>query len=160
MYQHQQIGVERFFQRGMERFHQLVGQFVDKAHRVHEQARAVFRQFHLAENRVERGEKLILHIGVRAGERVEQRGFARVGVAHQRHDGFALLFAARATHGPLTGKLLEFSSEVFDAAANDAAVQFQLGFAGAAHAQARARTHARKRRAQPGQARQAVFEHG
>ena len=71
VYQHQQIGVERFFQRGVKRFHQLVGQFVDKAHRIHEQARAVFRQFHLAENRVERGEKLILHIGVRAGKRVE-----------------------------------------------------------------------------------------
>ena len=59
------------------------------------------REVHGTADAVQRGEELILYIYVRAGETVEQGGFARVGVAHQRHHRHAALFPALAAEGAL-----------------------------------------------------------
>ena len=93
---------------------------------------------------------------LRAGEAVEQRALAGVGVADQGHSGhgnglaaLALLFAD-AAHG------FEIELEMVDAALNAAAVGFKLGFAGAAGTDAAAEL--RHGFAAPGEARKHVFK--
>ena len=76
----QQIRLHHFLQRRLERLDQAVRQFADETDRVREQNILVRRQFQAARRRVQRGEQFILGQNVRAGERVEQGGFAGVGV--------------------------------------------------------------------------------
>ena len=77
----QQVRLHDFFQRGLERLDQAVRQFADETDRVGQQHVLVRRQPQPARGRVERGEQHVLGQHVRAGERVEQGGFAGVGVA-------------------------------------------------------------------------------
>ena len=78
-----QVGGQNLLQRGTKRGHQLRGQVGDEAHRVrHDDLHAV-GQLHRAHGRVQRGKEHVLDHHIRAGQAVEQRRFARVGVAHQ-----------------------------------------------------------------------------
>jgi len=62
------------------------------------------------------------------GQRVEQRGFTRVGIADQRHR-HRLITAARATLGAvLTTQLFKSRLERLDALADQTAVGFKLRF--------------------------------
>ena len=87
---------------------------------------------------------------------VEERAFAGVGVADQgdggHRDGFAALalLAAHAAHG------IQIALELVDAALDAPAVGFELGFAGAARADAAAEL--RHGFAAAGEARQHVFK--
>jgi len=95
---------------------------------------------------------------VRAGEGVEERALAGVGVADERDgghgDGFATLalLAAHAADG------LEIELELVDSALDAAAIGFELGFAGSAGADAAAEL--RHGFAAAGEARQHVLELG
>ena len=88
----------------------------------------------LASRGVERGEELVRGIGVAAGQGVEQRGLAGVGVAHQgdRQDLGAL--ARAPLHLALLLHRRELVLEHLDALAEQPAVGFQLRLARSAQA--------------------------
>ena len=146
----QQIGIGRLLQSGLEGFNQAVRQIADEAHGVRQGddapgrpacfcagpvraaglARA--RQIELARGGVQRGEKLVGSVGARLGQRIEQGGLARVGVAHER-DGKRL--APLALAALRLALALDFGQALLgalDGLANHAAVQLNLRFAGAA----------------------------
>ena len=149
----QQVGEHGLLQRGAKGLNQLMGELADEAHGVHQQAAAVVGQIDIAHHRVQRGEQLVLHQHVRAGQRVEQRGFAGVGIAHQRDGGLALLFPAGAAQIPVALELLQIALQIVDALADAPAIHLQTRFAGAAGADAAAQTgHGRALTGQPGQA--------
>ena len=102
---HDEVGAQRLFQRRMKGLHQLVRQFADEAHRVHQQAFA-FSGREMARITGSRVANSLSSTSTLAPERAfEQRGLAGVGVAHQRHHGLVLLFAARAAHVALALEL-------------------------------------------------------
>lgn len=71
------------------------------------------------------------------GERVEQGGLAGVGVAHQGNREDAATLPTAALHGATLRQFLQPPLDAFDLDQNHAAIQFQLGFTGAAaHADA------------------------
>ena len=117
-----------------------MGQLADKAHRVHQQRLAAVGQFDGTAHAVQRGEQLIFHVHVRAGEAVEERGLARVGVAYQCHDGHAVLFPALAAQAALALNLFQLVLQIGQALADAAAVDFQLAFARTARADAARQT--------------------
>ena len=76
----EQIGLDDFLECGFESFDEAVGQFANEADRVGEQHILVGRKAQSAGGRIEGGEEFIFCEDVGAGEGVEQRGFAGVGV--------------------------------------------------------------------------------
>ena len=88
-----QVGHERLLERRGEPLDELVRQPADEPDRVgHEVAAAVVLE--RARRRVERLEEAIVHGDAGAGERVQQRGLADVGVAGEG-DGWDLVPLAR-----------------------------------------------------------------
>ncbi len=91
------------------------------------------RQGERTQRRIQRGEQHVggLHVG--AGQAVEQRRLAGIGVADQRHDAVRHALAACAMQAARGLNLLQFALELGDALLDQAAVGFDLGFAGSAH---------------------------
>ena len=83
----QHLGLRHLFQRGAEAGDQRVRQVADEAHRVRQQNLAAAGQLDGAQLGVERGEHPRRLQDLRAGQPVEERALAGVGVAHQRHRG-------------------------------------------------------------------------
>ena len=96
----------------------------------------MFRRLHAAADRVQGGEQLILGVDLRAGHGVEQGGFTRVGVAHQRHHGNLVLLSVLAAQLPLLLHRLQAAAQLRHALTDAAAVHLQLGFTRAAGADA------------------------
>ena len=115
-----------------------MGQLADKAHRVHQEKLAAVRQRDPAGDRVQGGEQLVFRVHPRAGDGIQDRGFAGVGVAHQRHNGDGVLFPALAAKLALLLQGVQFLLQPVDLLPDAAAVDFQLAFAGAAGADAAA----------------------
>ena len=151
----QEIGVNCFFQRGAECLNQRMRQLSDESDGIDQQAAAVFREIDIAHNGVQCCEELVLDQHVRAGKRVQERGFARVGIADERNDGLPLLFAAGAAEIAALFDFLQIAFEIINALADAAAIHFELRFAGAARADAAAETG--KLRALTGKTRKAIF---
>ena len=124
----QQIGLHHFFERGLERLDQSVRQFADETDRVGQQNILVRRQAQSARGRVERGEQFVLRQNVRAGERVEQGGFAGVRVTDDGCERPVIALAAVALRGTLAADDFEFARDFGDAILHAAAVGFQLRF--------------------------------
>ena len=78
-----QVGPPRLLQRRAEGVDELVGQLADEADGVGEQVGAA-AEAQRARRRVERVEEAVAHADLGAGERVEQRRLAGVGVAGER----------------------------------------------------------------------------
>ena len=80
----------------------LVGQMAHEAHGVGQRDAALgLRQEHLAGGGVQGGEQLVGGIGAGLGQRIEQGGFASVGVADQGHGQHFAPAAGTAAHGAL-----------------------------------------------------------
>ncbi len=79
------VEVERFLERGAERRDQVVRQVADEAHGIRHHHIARPFDPDAAGGRIERGEQLVRRVGVGAGQGIEQRRLAGVGVPHQRH---------------------------------------------------------------------------
>ena len=77
---HEQVGLNYFFDRGFEGFNEAVRQFANETDRVREQNVLVRRQAQTAGRGIERGEEFVHGEHVRAGEFIQQRGFAGVGI--------------------------------------------------------------------------------
>ena|GEM_PF-3622693 len=85
-----QVGGFQLLKGGAKRVHQLFGQIADKAYGVRQDKFFLGRKAQAPCGGIKRGEKFVFHQDLRAGERVEQGGFARIGVAHQRRQRNAL----------------------------------------------------------------------
>jgi hypothetical protein len=89
----EQVSIDGFLQRGLERVDQAVREVADEAHRVGQRHRAAgeiaaaFRraQVELAGGGVQGGEELVGRIGAGLDQGIEQRGLAGVGIADQRN---------------------------------------------------------------------------
>ena len=126
----QQIGVLQFLQRGLERLHQLMGQFADKPHRIgdHHIQRIADRQ--QAGGSVQRIEQPVVGGDTRAGDGVEQRGLARVGVAHDGHHGDLVFHPALPLGAPHAAHLLQLCLQLVDFPMDVPPVRLQLRLAG------------------------------
>ncbi len=129
----QEVGNEHFFQGGLEGFHEAVRQSADEAHGIGDEQFLIVAQDELAGGRIERGEEFVLGEDVCAGERVEQGGFAGVGVADDGRGGHGHAQALAALRAALLPDFDELALEAGDAIADDAAILLELGFAFAAH---------------------------
>ena len=105
----------------------------------------------MADGGVERGEHARVGHDGSTGEPIEERAFAGVGVADEADGGERDGLAGAALKASRGADVFEFVGEAFDAAADFAAVHFELGFAGALSADAateagHGQAHARKPR--------------
>ena len=137
---HQHVRQRGLLQRGAEGADQRVRQLADEADRIRQQIGGVLGGLHAAADCVQRGKELILCVHVCAGHGVEQGGLAGVGIAHQRHHGHVVLFAALAAQSALLLHRVQTAAQLGHALADTAAVHFQLAFAGAAGADAAGQT--------------------
>ena len=80
-----QVRLPGLFQRRPEAGDQMVRQIADEPDRIAQQHGPPARQLPAAGPRVERGEQQVLGENVGAGQRIEQRALAGVGVADQRN---------------------------------------------------------------------------
>ena len=80
----QQVGLDDLLERRLESIDQVVRQLADEPHRVGEQHVLIGRQAQPPRGRVEGGEQLVLGERRGAGDGVEKRRLAGVGVADQR----------------------------------------------------------------------------
>ncbi len=126
------VGADHLFERGAERRDEVVRQLGDETDGIGQHDLTSVWQRQLAERRVEGGEQQVLGEHLGAGQLVEQRRLAGVGIADERHQrvfrrilGASLLLAA-ALH------LVEAILDERDAFAQQAPVGFDLRFAGAA----------------------------
>ncbi len=129
----QQVGFARLAQGRAERGDQFMRQVAHETDGIGEH-HAAAGQLDPAHGRVKRGEQLVGGVGIRTGQRIEQRRLAGIGVADQRHPR---QFAAhpRAAHlGVLDFHFLQPLLQHVHALLQQPAVGFQLGFAGAAQA--------------------------
>ena len=62
-------------------------QVANKADRIGQHDLFAFRQIESPHRRVERCKQLVLHIHIRVGQRIEERGLAGVGIADQGDRG-------------------------------------------------------------------------
>jgi len=124
----EQIRLDDLFERGFERFHQAVGQFFDEAHRIGQQNVLVGGQFQAAGGRIQRGEQFVLGQNGGAGELIQERGFAGIGIADDGSQRPVATLTAHALRLTLTADAIEVTCYAIDAFLGFAAVGFQLGF--------------------------------
>ena len=158
----QQVGLGRLFQGGAEGGEEVMGQALDEAHRVGEQDPGPALQTDGPGRGVEGGEELVLDEDLGAGQGPHEGGLAGVGVAHE---GDAEEVApGLAGGGHLRADAVQLALQGADAGADQAAVDLQLGLAGAAAtggahaADGAAPGLARQVGPLPGEARQQVLE--
>jgi len=149
------VGDRRLFQRRGERIDELVRQLADEPDRVGDDVIAV-AVAEGARRRVEGLEQAVGDGDVRVGERVQERGLARVRVPGEGDERDGTAQATSALRAPRPGHALDALSEHLDAPADDAAVDFELRLAGTAHVDAGA--EAREHKAFAAHARELVFE--
>jgi len=95
---------------------------------------AAARQFDGAQFGIERGEQARGGEYLGAGDRVEERAFAGVGVADESHGGNGDSFAALTLLAADAANGVKIAFELIDAALNAASIGLELGFAGPAGA--------------------------
>ena len=128
----QEVGVGRLGERRAKRGDEIVRQVADEAHGIGQHDRVGAGHVGAAQRGVERGEQLVGGVGLGAGEPVEQRRLAGVGVADERHRADRRLPPRLALRCPLPGDAREAFLERLDADAEQAPVRFELRLAGAA----------------------------
>ncbi len=122
----QQIGVARFFERRPERLDQLVRQMTNEAHRISNHYRPQVIQIQTTQGGIKRSEKLVRSENRRLGQRVEQRGLASVGVAHQGYKRNISTSTASAGLLTLTTNLFQPLLDLADTHTQQAPVSFKL----------------------------------
>lgn len=128
----QEVGHDGFLERGFERLHEAVREAADETDGVGDEELVITGEVKLAGGGVEGGEEFVFGEDVGAGERVEEGGFAGVGVADDGGGGDGDAESAAALNAALLDDLDEFGFEAGDAVAHYAAILFELGFAFAA----------------------------
>ena len=127
------VGLQHLLQRGAEGGDELGRQVRDEADRVRQHRLAAMRQRERAQGRIEGCKQHVggLHVGAR--QAVEQRRLAGIGVADQRDHAIRHALATGAMQASRRLHLLQLALELGDALLDQAAVRFDLRFAGTAH---------------------------
>ena len=107
-------------------------QLADKANRIAQQDLLRIRNALFARGRVERVKQTIVRFDARAGQLIEQRGLACIGVAHNGNHRQFRLFALAALHRAHLPHLFQLGFQLVNSLADVAAVGLQLGLARAA----------------------------
>ena len=141
----------------------MVWQLANESHRVGDAIAVAFAHVHLAGQRVDRGEQPVLDEHVLPRERLQETRLAGVGIADERRGRY--IPPPLPLIGAMLGHILQPLLERRDFAADDAAVGFELGFAGSAEPDTAADTrqmcpHARQTRQQILELRQLDLELG
>ena len=134
----EKVCVFKLLKRCLERLDQMVGELCDEADRVRQQHVAGVTERELPRGGVERVKQPVVGGDVRAGQKVEQRGFSRIRVTDERHDRDAVFDAALPLDGAHLAHLGQLLTELLDARADVAPVGLKLRFAGASGADAAA----------------------
>ena len=127
-----QVGLDDFFQRGAERSHEHGRQVRDESDGVGQDDAIAMRQVDGAQGRIERREQ---HVGGqhrRFGQPVEQCRLAGIGVTDQRDNRIRHALAAFAMQAACALDAFEIEFDARDALPDQAAIGFDLRFAGAA----------------------------
>src|SRR3569833_1035764 len=131
----QQRGIQRLFQRGLERRDQSVWQVLDETDRIADQYARDTLGKQGAYGGVERGEELVGDQHFATRECTHQGGLACVGVADERHAGEPLVrLSPRALRLAVGVPRRDLLLQLGDAVANLALVQFGVRLAGPASA--------------------------
>ena len=154
----EQIGLGHLLQCGAEGRHQRRRQPLYESHRVGQEEFLAPRQARATRRRVKRSEEPVLCQHADAGQRVQQRGLACVGVADQGDDRRARALTTLSVQLSVRAHVFQFLFESVLLATQQAAVNFDLLFA------LTALLHAAllpgEVRPLAGQARQIVFDLG
>src|SRR6476661_3807564 len=133
------VGHERLLERCRKPFHQLMRQAADEADGVGDEVAAPF-VLEAARGWVERLEQAVAHRDAGVGERIEERGLARIRVAGERHRRSLGAPPLLAPDVALAAQLAQPLAEKRDAAARQAPVRLELRLARAAGADSAAET--------------------
>ena len=126
----QKICLKGFFQRCLEAIDQVGRQIGNETDGVNQRRLAERGKLKLADSRIEGRERHVLGKDIRAGQAVEQRGLAGVGIAYQRDNGRARPPAPGTLHGARTPDFVEIALEADDLVIEHPAVSLKLAFAG------------------------------
>ena len=127
-----QVGLAHFLQGRAEALDQFVRQVGDEAHGVGDDGGAALRQADGALGGVQRGEQQVLGQDLRARQPVEQGRLAGVGIADQGDRGERGLLPLFPVQAAGAADLLQLALQLDDAVGDQAAVELDLGLAGAA----------------------------
>ena len=136
----QHIGIFQLLQRCPEGVHQMMGQLTDKTHGIGKNHIQIVRNLQLTGRGIQGIKEPVVGGNARAGQLIEQGGFARVGVAHNGHHRHGILHPALPLDPPDLPHLLQLRFQPVDPFPDVPPVAFQLGFAGAPGANAAALT--------------------
>ena len=132
----EEVGLRRLRERRAKRRDEIVREVADESDGVRQHDRFGAGHVEPAQRRVERREQLVGSVGARAGETIEKRRLAGVCIADERDGAHRGAAPRAALGGALPGDLREASVQHLDARAEEAAIGFELFFAGAAKADA------------------------
>ncbi len=154
----EQFRLHDFFQRGLEGFDEAMGELADEADGVGVKDVLVGGQTEAARGGIERGEHHVLRERGRAGEAVEQGGFAGVGIADDRGERPEIALSPGALGQAVLADFFELAADSGNAILDAAAIGFELRLAVTAHADAA--FLARQMSPEPGEPREQVLELG
>ncbi len=137
---HQQIGGRHFLERRAKCRDERVRKPIDEADRVRHEQLAPVRQPHFSDQRIQRHEERIRRDRLIAGQRVEERRLAGVGVADEGDSRHGALLAPLAQLRPAPADDVNLLRQHADAVPNPPAIGFEFGFARAPGADAAAET--------------------
>ena len=126
------VRFQNFFKRGAERHNQFMRQVGNEPDGIGQDDFATSGQPNAAHGRVECGKQQIFGKNAGGRQAVEQSGLAGIGVTDQSNDGIRNAFACRALKFAGLFDFFQFFPDTDDFIVNDAAVKFNLSFAGAA----------------------------
>jgi hypothetical protein len=154
---HEQLGAPGLLERCAESVDELVGQLADEPDRVGQQVRPA-SQAQGPDRRIEGVEQAVAHTDIRAGEHVQERRLAGVGVAHERNRRQRCALALGTLHGARALDVLQTAAQGRDPVTRQAAVGLDLGLPWAPRADATA--EALEVAPQPAHAGEVVLELG
>src|SRR5580700_3070375 len=133
-YVNQEIGLAQFFQRCPKRSDQILRQIGNESNRIDDAHVLAGTQIDAPDRGIEGRKRLIGDEHVTASERIEQRRLTDVGVADERDERLAM--RRTPPRSALATDFFELPAQHADAVLNATAIDFELGFTGAARADA------------------------
>ena len=134
----QKVRIGQLLQRCPEGVYQMVGQLGDESHRVRQDDPQRVIHLQLPGGGVQGVKEAVVGRNARAGEPVQQRGLACIGVAHQRHHRNGVFHPLAALHRPNLADLGQLLLQLGNSGPDVATIRLQLGLTRAPGANAAA----------------------
>jgi hypothetical protein len=125
----EEFSLDNLFERCLEGFHQAMRQFADETHGVGQENILIGGQMKPAGGWIESGEQFVFRQGCCTRQRIEQGGFASVGIANDRRKRPEVPLPSFSLRSSLAAHSLEFDPDSINPLLDFAAVGFELGFA-------------------------------